>query len=397
MRVVAVSIALCVLGAAAKDFCCYWPRASDLSSCDECTEEHYDTDSRADCESDKDNTWCPSSAPGPSPAPPSPSAVGLSLLAVGDWGGSSDNHPTTSGQISAAAGMSQIADQINAQGILLLGDNFYDHGVHTCKSKRFQETFEDVYTIKEFNNLPFHVVAGNHDYGDGSSGWNVTAQIDYKDAQGRWLFPSLWYSLPFSLTTSSGTSRTLQLVMIDTVNLAGLDSSVRRASGPADVAGAEKQWAWIEQELKSSTADFLWVAGHYPIYSAGDDGTVEVLVKRLLPLLRQYGAHYIHGHDHMLQHISYEGVEMYLTGMGKECCYGAGSLDTVPKGAIKYLIEGDGGQGSKNVGPKPSSPVNAGFASVTFDDTVSIKYYNQDGDVLYTAPEVSPRSGFVTV
>jgi len=67
-----VSAAVCVLGAAAKDFCCYWPKASDLSSCDKCTEKHYDTDGKADCESDKDNTWCPSSEPGPSPVPPSP-------------------------------------------------------------------------------------------------------------------------------------------------------------------------------------------------------------------------------------------------------------------------------------------------------------------------------------
>lgn len=326
------------------------------------------------------------------------SAAGLSLLAVGDWGGSSDTHPTTSAQISAASGMSKIADAISAQGILLLGDNFYTHGVHTCTSKRFQETFEDVYKVSEFKNLPFHVVAGNHDYGDGSPGhWNVTAQVDYKDAEGRWLFPSLWYNLPFSFTSTSGKTRTVQIVMIDTVNLAGIDSKELRSSGPSDVDGAEKQWAWIEQELKASTADFLWVAGHYPIYSAGDDGTVEILAKRLLPLLKQYGAHYIDGHDHMLQHISYEGVEMYVTGMGKECCYGTSNIHTVPKGAIKYMIEGNGGQGSKNVGPKPSSPVKSGFASVTFDDTVVIKYYNQDGDVLYTAPDVAPRSGLVTV
>ena len=80
----------------------------------------------------------------------------------------------------------------------------------------------------------------------------------------------------------------------------------------------------------------------------------------------------------MLQHISYDGVEMYVTGMGKECCYGIDHLHTVPDGAIKYMITGEGGQGSGGVGEKPASPVSAGFASVQFDDVVTVKYYNQD-------------------
>merc|ERR1740130_1566824 len=103
--------------------------------------------------------------------------------------------------------MSKVADEISAQGILLLGDNFYYSGVSDCKSKRFEEGFEEVYTIKEFKNLPFHVIAGNHDYrGD------INAQVQYKDAAGRWLFPSLWYNLPYSFTSSSGKNRTVQLL-----------------------------------------------------------------------------------------------------------------------------------------------------------------------------------------
>lgn len=69
MRVLA--LASVVLVAEAKDFCCYYPVASDLSSCNDCSEKHYDTDGKSDCLSDKDNTWCPSAAPQPpSPAPP---------------------------------------------------------------------------------------------------------------------------------------------------------------------------------------------------------------------------------------------------------------------------------------------------------------------------------------
>ena len=314
---------------------------------------------------------------------------GVSLLAVGDWGGGSDQDPTTRAQISDAVGMSKVANQTGAQGVLLLGDNFYSSGVSDATSSRFQETFEDVYTVKEFGTLPFHVIAGNHDHRG-----NVSAQCRYKDAAERWRFPSLWYALSFPFTSSSRKQRTVQLIMIDTVNLAGNSDDVCKGcelNGSANASLAEDQWSWIEDQLKSSTADFVWVAGHYPIYSAGDDGTTGVLVQRLLPMLKQYGAHYVNGHDHMLEHISYDGVEMYVAGMGKECCYGVGHLATVPVGAIKFLIEGNGGQGSQNVGPKPSAPVQSGFVSFSWDDVATIKYHNQDGDVLYRAPDVPPR------
>merc|ERR1719362_2621560 len=174
----------------------------------------------------------------------------------------------------------------------------------------------------------------------------------------------------FMVNGSSGVKREVQFLMIDTAILAGdsndnCDNCTR--PGPANLAEAESQWDWIEDQLKSSDADFLWVAGHYPIYSAGHDGTNHILVKRLLPMLKQSGAHYINGHDHMLEHISYDGVEMFVSGMGRECCYEASNLHTVPKGAVKFMITGHHGQGTAT-GPKPSVPVKGGHASIQFDD-----------------------------
>jgi hypothetical protein len=75
-----VSLFAVTLGAAAEnDFCCYYPVAKKLSGCDVCEEKAFDTDGRSDCESDQDNTWCPSASPSPSPTPspsPSPSPSG---------------------------------------------------------------------------------------------------------------------------------------------------------------------------------------------------------------------------------------------------------------------------------------------------------------------------------
>ena len=313
----------------------------------------------------------------------------LSLLCIGDWGGESDEIPSNEAQRAASAGMSKVSKEIDAQGVLLLGDNFYDRGVEKNTSIRFKETFEEVYPIEAFEKLPFYVIAGNHDHAG-----NVQAQIDYHDASARWHFPSLYYKLPFEYVSSSGVKRTVDFIMIDTVNLCGFceDEYIGcELPGPFDLEAAENQWEWLESQLQTSTADFLWVGGHYPIYSAGGDGTTPLLVERLLPLMKKYNAHYIGGHDHMHEHIEYEGVNMVITGPGRFCCYNTTHIKTVPDGAIKYLVSGNNGQGP-SVGKKPSTNMLSGFSSLVFDDDVQLKLYKEDGETIYTAPPISHRA-----
>lgn len=49
-------------------------------------------------------------------------------------------------------------------------------------------------------------------------------------------------------------------------------------------------------------ADFLFVSGHYPIYSTCEHGPFECLINKLDPLLRHYNVNaYFSGHDHNLQ------------------------------------------------------------------------------------------------
>ena len=315
----------------------------------------------------------------------------ISLIAIGDWGGDSDTQPTTAAQIAASAGMSRVAQSISAKGILLLGDNFYTEGVETETSSRFNATFEQVYPSTSFQNLPFYVIAGNHDHRG-----NVQAQIQYHDESLRWHFPKLYYTLKFNFTSSTGILRTIDLVMLDTVSLVG-------GCDGEDVPGcyfvlsteeaieAENQWDWLNQEMNSSTADFLWVAGHYPVYSAGSDGTTPQLVSRLLPMLKSYGAHYISGHDHMHEHILIDSVHMFVTGPGKECCYDDIHLDTIPKNGLQFMISGINGSGT-SVGKKPTSPVLSGFSSLEFDDAVRVKMYKEDGEILWAPPAIAARA-----
>lgn len=42
---------------------------------------------------------------------------------------------------------------------------------------------------------------------------------------------------------------------------------------------AANQWDWIERTLRTSTAEWLFVVGHYPVYTGGEHGDTDALVK----------------------------------------------------------------------------------------------------------------------
>lgn len=135
--------------------------------------------------------------------------------------------------------------------------------------------------------------------------------------------------------------------------------------------------------MKSSTADHLVVVGHYPVYSVCRHGNTETLIQHLRPLLMEYQAQYISGHDHCMEHLREPtaNVNYFLTGMGDECCYDSSRKFIVPKDALQWYIADDN-KGSATSG-FTSFQVNKGELLATF--------YDQNGDVIYTAPKVPAR------
>mmetsp|Transcript_22662 Transcript_22662/g.41325 ORF Transcript_22662/g.41325 Transcript_22662/m.41325 type:complete len:400 (-) Transcript_22662:59-1258(-) len=328
----------------------------------------------------------------------------LSFVAIGDWGGG-DHDPTTESQELTADGMQTVAQDLGINFTVLAGDNFYPHGI-ACSaesSNRFRETFHDVYA-KRMPQSPFYVLAGNHDYGNGEQA-NVSSQLAYSKFDQQWNFPAFWYKIHREFTADTH-ARTLDLLLIDTVILCGngggneifIDNQLRpmwpslAKLPPRELrqAIAEEQWAWLEQQLSTSTADFLWVSGHYPVWSAGWDGSSQCLIDRLLPMLTRYNAHYVSGHDHMAEHVKHGSTNFFVIGAGMECCYPAVNFHQIPFGALRYMLAGEkGSQSSKRV----QFPVHGSFGSFRFSaEYVTVTLHADSGHVLYTAPLI-PRRG----
>ena len=219
---------------------------------------------------------------------PSTVAGEMVFFSMGDWGGASDTAPTTTSELSNGHGMDAAAGQLGKpRFVMAVGDNFYGSGIQGSEfSPRFKSTFEDAFPEAALQ-VPWYVIAGNHDHLG-----NVTAQIKYSDHSSRWTYPSQYYTYTESFADpATGANVSTQVVYIDTVIVAGM-SYKDEATGEF-IEGEEhpaqrllqSQLGWLEDTLKASTADYLWVAGHYPVYSHCQHGPTLKLILRVLRLL----------------------------------------------------------------------------------------------------------------
>ncbi|KAF3687253.1 Tartrate-resistant acid phosphatase type 5 [Channa argus] len=255
----------------------------------------------------------------------------IKFLAVGDWGGLPYSPYVTAVQKSTAQEMGIVAEQMGADFILALGDNFYYKGVNSVDSPRFKETFEAVFTAKSLQ-VPWYVIAGNHDHAG-----NVKAQIEYSQRSNRWKFPSYYYELNFRIPNSG---KTLTIIMLDTIMLCGnsLDHVDEKPRGPLSVVDANRQLTWLEERLALSKADFLLVAGHYPVWSVSKHGPTQCLLQKLHPLLNKYKATaYLCGHDHNLQYIEESDIGYVVSGAGNFLDPDTHHWKHVPKGSVKFF------------------------------------------------------------
>jgi len=316
----------------------------------------------------------------------------FSFISMGDWGGDDAPRYVKQSQCDAGKGMERIAQKYRVDTVLAVGDNFYHYGVTQDNVDKYMErTFNDVYKGPQLNKANFYAVAGNHDHRG-----SVEAQIGYKSSKvTRWVFPDYWYSF----TKDVGSGMTAEFLMIDTVLLAGesfhdIENNVFvSATGPKNLQKAQSQWTWLETKMRDSTADFLFVVGHYPVYSPCSHGSTSILVNNLEPLLRRYQVTaYIAGHDHCASYVDEGDGPVYpMNGMGDECCYGAKKKKKLERllydpSSLQFYV-------SKETAKRYGSP-SAGFTSYTLQTNgkMSIRFHDEDGRELFTTSVMSERA-----
>ena len=102
----------------------------------------------------------------------------------------------------------------------------------------------------------------------------------------------------------------VQIIMIDTVNLVGsVDTNDEsdpiyfeqpHLEGHSTLELQASTLNFLQSSIEASTADYLFVSGHYPVYSPCSHGPTWQLKKQIQPLLEKHGVHYISGHDHCM-------------------------------------------------------------------------------------------------
>jgi len=307
----------------------------------------------------------------------------LTFLALGDWGGREKYPYTTPNQLAVARGISRVSSDF----ILAIGDNFYADGVTDVYDRRFRETWQEVYPVSLVGPRPWYVVAGNHDHRG-----NVSAEIEYMkhDVTRRWKYPNYYYQLKkYFVNSQDNEIIRVGILMIDTVILTGQwdHDEPQPLEGYHMLKG--HQMKWIERELRemvNQKVDWIFVAGHYPIWSVGEHGGTRYLQENLLPLLNKYGVTmYLNGHDHSLQMIRHPGG-MYdvTTGAGHVVDSTMKHEREVPSGWLKYHYP------SRH----EASGDSGGFVSVELSSASQgyVKYYDETGQILYSEAIVNQRN-----
>ena len=335
----------------------------------------------------------------PPPAPPAPDpSTTYNFLGLADWG-SSTATAINPWQKAVADGMGTVAQEINAAAVFCLGDNFYGASAADPPSEaRIKGTFEDVYNATSLKSIPFWAIAGNHDWGG-----NVSEQIAYHNSPqngpplkdglgGRWRYPDFWYNVTQTIVIPKSGGKTVNLEVLL------FDPQVDQLKPSRIPTRSDEMYDWLEKRIAASTADYLWVGSHYPVYSIGGHGPDGSLIMQVKPLLEKYEANYFNGHDHDLIHMRLNGskVNYVTTGSGMQCCYPDAHLTDplIPAGSVRFAMVDGPGDGPTGSGfePMPFAMVG-GFTSYRIGvESMEVVFHAHNGTVLYTTPKIMPRN-----
>lgn len=192
----------------------------------------------------------------------------IRIVIMGDTGSGDEN------QRGVAELLADVKARHGCDLVLLLGDNFIQHGVKDINDEQFQNKFEKIYDV----DLPFYAVLGNHDL---RGSWR--AQVAYSNLSSRWLMPDVNYQFEAG-----------------PVFMQGINTSCTFCS----------LWTLF----KKSTRPWRVVFGHRPFITSGRHrgmvGFERWVISKSKPDF------YFSGHNHILEHLSAEGIEAIVSGGG---------------------------------------------------------------------------------
>lgn len=250
------------------------------------------------------------------------------FLVIGDWGGfASQNQKTVS------TAMANEAQKNPIQFVVTVGDNYHGEGISSATDSRWKSEFEDIYSEPSLS-VPWYPSFGNHDYRG-----SADAELEYSKYSKRWKFYSRYYSQEVNIDDSTK----ILIIHLDTPPFV---KEYQQQDAQYHVKGQDvtKQTRWLDSLLTASKDRWVIVVGHHPIYSAAPKhGDTPEMISEVLPILRRHHVPvYICGHDHVMQHLSHDGMDFFVCGGGSEhrevnersdVVFGIGSLGFLSIGA----------------------------------------------------------------
>lgn len=258
-------------------------------------------------------------------------------------------------QKSVAETMGNMTDVIEPEFIVTAGDTHHYNGIQSVNDPIWWTNFESIYTHPELL-IDWYAALGNHEYHG-----NTQAVIDYSGVSRRWNMPSNYYAKQFEAEGA-----TLLLVVIDTPPL--IDKYRIDTEGYPDACKQSMlaQLKWLDKTLESSSADWVVVVGHHPIYAytTKDISERTDMQERVDTILRRYDVDlYMCGHIHSFQHIK------------------------VPNSSIDYIVNGSGSLGRDVEAIEGTQFCSGaeGFSIVSLDqESLIVDFIDKDGQTIYS-------------
>ena len=230
----------------------------------------------------------------------------LRFVTVGDWGVNGSTHSKASETMVRVAGsMDAYARALDVGFVMALGDNFLEGagpgGVASASDGLWDASWRTPWLRENgtaLSGLPWYAVLGEVDYGHGVEGALAQTRREWETWDDEWRLPAPTYTIKRHLSDLCE----IAFVFIDTSALDPLASPTTAPLFNASDVGARLTAVDAALARAAETADWLFVAGHYPVRSVGEHGDDQELVALLEPLLLARGADaYLSAHDATLQ------------------------------------------------------------------------------------------------